>query len=147
MALKHKENNQPVHKGTKLQPGTFCTEHAEIGGSLLPIKEGTLKLVANLSARTHELWKLLEPLPEAMIRGNMHELQKSLTKLNRLVEEQMEEFQSKVSPLFRNLRQSDGIESRRIWPEVELTCWVHGWFFHLLGEGPEGQSQILLQKS
>ncbi|XP_049624874.1 apolipoprotein A-IV-like [Suncus etruscus] len=70
----------------------------QLEGLFFQLKNETLELVNNFSARVYELWKLLDPLPEAMLRVNMDELQKFLPELNRVVEEQVKTFQCKVSP-------------------------------------------------
>ncbi|XP_049634132.1 apolipoprotein A-IV-like [Suncus etruscus] len=77
----------------------------QLEGLSFQLNKETLKLVANISASIQELWKLLEP---AMLRGNMDELQKSLAKLNRSVEEQVEEFQLKVSPYIETFDKAMG---------------------------------------
>ncbi|XP_049634363.1 apolipoprotein A-IV-like [Suncus etruscus] len=69
----------------------------QLEGLSFQLNKEMLKLVANFSARIYELWKLLDPLPDAMPKVNKEELQKFLSKLNGIVEEQVKIFQCKVS--------------------------------------------------
>ncbi|XP_049634362.1 apolipoprotein A-IV-like [Suncus etruscus] len=80
----------------------------QLEGLSFQLKKETVKLVTNFSARIHKLWKVLEPLPEAMLRVNMDEMEKSLANLNKLVEEQVKIFQCKVSSYIENFNKVMG---------------------------------------
>ncbi|XP_049634459.1 apolipoprotein A-IV-like [Suncus etruscus] len=103
MTFKHevkKTINESMKKlSSSLAPFVKDTQNIDhqLEGLSFQLKRETVKLVANLSVKTYELWKLLEPLPESKLKGNKGDLHNCLAILNRLMNEQFKIFQCKVS--------------------------------------------------
>ncbi|XP_049634364.1 apolipoprotein A-IV-like [Suncus etruscus] len=124
----------------------------QLEGLSFQLKKEVLQLMANLSARIQEVWKQLDPLPEAMLKDTTNELTKSLTELNSLVVKQAEEFQHKVSPYIGTFNKvmvqkveefgqklaphASYMDDHLIFLEKDLKDKVMS-FFHSLKENPD----------